>query len=259
MGKEIRCLQALHGAACLAVVILHLGNWEAVTRPRWPLLLWSRTCGWAGVDLFFVLSDFIITWTQDRNVGRPSALGTYVCRRLWRIYSVCWACWGGAVLAYLLVWRVPVGNHSGVAACVNQLLLWPRDCGNHYSPVAWTLTYEDLFYIFFGAFIVTPRRWFIRLLSAWTVIVAANIVFRQPQADGPVWLPVAPLTFEFLMGCWAAIAYRRLARGTNPVLVSGVAGVVAGITILSAWLTSNGPGGRRSLGRRSVWWSMPDG
>lgn len=235
LDSQIRSLQALRGVACLAVVALHLAGFEqTVWTPR-PLANWARTFGWAGVDLFFVLSGFIITWTQDKHLGRPSAVGGYLLRRLWRIFPLFWACWLLALVVHVVICGVPVGGAVWAADCGKQLLLWPWDHGTPYVPVAWSLSYEVVFYIVFGVFMLVPRGWFVGLLAAWTAVVAGKLILMPPPGDGPTWLPVAPLTLEFITGCWTAVACRRFNGGAVPCLLAGVAGFVAGVACLGRW------------------------
>jgi peptidoglycan/LPS O-acetylase OafA/YrhL len=235
VDSQIRSLQALRGVACLAVVALHLAGFEQTTWVSRPLAGWGRTFGWSGVDLFFVLSGFIITWTQDKQLGRPAALGGYLARRLWRIFPLFWACWAFAVVVHVLVCGVTLTAPGWIGDWARQLLLWPWGHGTPYVPVAWSLSYEVVFYLVFGLFVLLPRRSFVPLLAAWTAVVAGKLVILPPPGDGPTWLPVAPLTLEFITGCWTAVACRRLSGRMVPCLVLGVAGFAAGVACLDLW------------------------
>jgi exopolysaccharide production protein ExoZ len=241
MAQRIRSLQALRGVACLAVAVYHLAFWENLIHPHRPLVFWTSKFGWVGVDLFFVLSGFIITWTQQKHLGEPASLGGYVGRRLWRIFPLYWACWIGATIACFVFWGVPIGNHNGLLACMKQIFLWPWNCGQPYLPVAWSLTYEVMFYVLFAVFIVLPRRWFVPLLATWTAIVLGKLLFFPAFRDDPTWLPVAPLTFEFLVGCWTALIFRRWSRGAVVCLTMGLVGLAIGTACLEIWLLPSGP------------------
>jgi peptidoglycan/LPS O-acetylase OafA/YrhL len=218
MGQQIRSLQALRGIDCLAVVIFHTG---------------TMPFGWAGVDLFFVLSGFVITWTQSKHLGRPSEFRGYLGRRLWRIYPPYWAYWVVALVAYRCFLGVPFGAYSGFPSCRNQLLLWPWSCRNHYLQVAWSLSYEVMFYLIFGLFVLAPRRWFPRLLALWTTAVIGRLVLAPVPATGEEWMPLYPLTLEFLTGCWAAMALQRGRAWAGPCLASGLIGLAGGLTLLA--------------------------
>jgi exopolysaccharide production protein ExoZ len=121
---------------------------------------------------------------------------------------------------------------------MNQLMLWPWKWGYHYLPVAWSLSYEVLFYLTFGIFVGAPKRWFVPLLAFWTAVVAIKALLLPPPPVTvmPNWLPVAPLVLEFLAGCWAAVAVRRTSAGAGVCVWAGVAGIVSGLALLQAWL-----------------------
>jgi exopolysaccharide production protein ExoZ len=240
VDQQLRSLQALRGVACLAVVALHLSAFEEIAGARRPLVAWTRPFGWAGVDLFFVLSGFIITWTQSKNLGRPAAASSYLFRRLWRIYPVYWVAWMGAVIADFWLTARSLGDHGGATACVTQLLLWPWDLGVVYVGVAWSLTYEVMFYFLFTTFILLPRSWFVGALAGWTVMVLVT-PFVLPPATVSMWLPVAPLTCEFLVGCWTALACRRFTSRVGWSLMIGILGLVVGLIYLNLGLGMHSP------------------
>ncbi|MGL4420416.1 MAG: acyltransferase family protein, partial [Gemmataceae bacterium] len=90
----LRNVQALRGLACLFVVLYHVAGWEQLVWPRIPVFGFYRYFGFAGVDLFFVLSGFIITHAHWKQIGQPRHLPTYLYRRLSRIYPVYWLALG---------------------------------------------------------------------------------------------------------------------------------------------------------------------
>jgi peptidoglycan/LPS O-acetylase OafA/YrhL len=240
VDQKLRSLQALRGVACLAVIAFHLPGFEDLTWPHRHLMAWTRPFGWAGVDLFFVLSGFIITWTQAKHIGCPSAVGFYLIRRLWRIYPLYWVILSGAVLTGYILFGYSLAIHGGIGALTNQVFLWPWDLGMVHVPVAWSLTFEVMFYLFFTVFIVAPRRCFVPLLATWTATVFAKPIVL-PSHVGAYWLPFTSLTFEFLVGCWTAMACRRFTRGAGPTFIAGVFGVMAGLVILNLGLGGDSP------------------
>jgi peptidoglycan/LPS O-acetylase OafA/YrhL len=85
-------LQALRGVACLLVFFFHVAIGEAGAGHGLNPLVPFQYAGFAGVDLFFVLSGFVITRVNVRGLGDPARVAGYVTRRLWRIYPVYCAC-----------------------------------------------------------------------------------------------------------------------------------------------------------------------
>jgi exopolysaccharide production protein ExoZ len=225
-------LQALRGVACLVVFVYHVSCWEIRDAVAHPLLGPMQHFGFAGVDLFFVLSGFVITWVNAGGVGDRRRLPSYIGRRLWRIYPVYWFCWIAAVPLYLALLG-PLARQALTAKRVMQcLLLLPTYAPNFFTPQAWTLTYEVGFYLAFAIFFLPPRRAFLPLLGMWTTTVAGLIFL--PAAAGMrsglmTRLVLGPLVLEFLFGCLVAVAIRRgwIGRG-RPILATGVIGFVAG-------------------------------
>ena len=72
----VPAFDGLRGVAILPVLLLHVG---ASVLPSGPLLS-QLTRGWYGVDLFFVLSGFLITWILQ---GEIAATGTIDLKRFY--------------------------------------------------------------------------------------------------------------------------------------------------------------------------------
>jgi exopolysaccharide production protein ExoZ len=117
--------------------------------------------GSAGVEFFFVLSCFIISYAHRADIGRPAALPSFVWRRAIRIYPAYWMVFLGVAA---LVFSVPAfkeGLPQGGIVWIKSLLLVPQDpivVGGTGAPliiVAWSLRYELVFYVAFGLFIIS--------------------------------------------------------------------------------------------------------
>jgi peptidoglycan/LPS O-acetylase OafA/YrhL len=196
----------------LLVFFLHLAVWEktfGIARPLLGSFIWY---GYAGVDLFFVLSGFLITYTQYANIGQPSAVVGYVFRRAWRIYPTFWA-------MMLIGVGVFVGMHGHWAFTTDPeapgyrtlwltwLTLAPGRIPNLYDPPAWSLSYEMMFYLAFATLIVLPRRVGPWLLAGWGIGVGlAAWWFGANAFPKNAWLThlLSPFVWEFLLGCTAA-------------------------------------------------------
>jgi peptidoglycan/LPS O-acetylase OafA/YrhL len=243
MPTRLLDIQALRGLACLLVLLYHAAEWERLPAlgAECRLLAPFRFFGYAGVDLFFVLSGFIITWVHADHLGRPAALLSYAGRRLWRIYPAYWVCW--------LVGALPRLQRLGAGEAAGYLLLLPRQgtepfpqgslqAGNLGIPQSWTLVYELLFYLLFAGFFLLPRRCFLPLLLGWFLAAVAFAACR-PEVGFLASLPVQPLVLEFLLGCFAALVVRR---GVNvpagACIVLGVAWFALGGYLHVAGLTS---------------------
>lgn len=235
-------LQALRGVACLLVLGIHTAECE-LKRCESPAIVVAEPFehfGFAGVDLFFVLSGFVITWVTYEKLGRRSEFVGFAWRRLWRIYPLYLACWIGVVLVYLFVlriqfvptWRWAIGN----------MMILPAQQSHLFIPQAWSLVYELIFYGVFAVFLLVPRGLFVPTLTAWAILIvlSATSGVPAPIPRGPVGRCathlLSPLVLEFLIGCGAALLVRsaRAAAWSRFALAVGIAGFVLASVI--QWL-----------------------
>src|SRR5437763_1316729 len=108
MGRTYHNLQVLRGVACLLVVVFHVACIEGKYGLGFSPLRPVRWVGFAGVDLFFVLSGFIIAATCRADLGRPGRLPRYAFRRAWRIYPPYWFALAVMVGVYAFLGPAPV-------------------------------------------------------------------------------------------------------------------------------------------------------
>lgn len=200
--------QGLRAIAASLVLSTHSGI--LVGMP--PELKWL---GHAGVDIFFVISGFIIC-----QVAAHSDHGAleFLARRLWRVFPLYWVVL--AVSATFSFFGFSVG-YDGIpwnSAADYIFLLEP---GNRLVPQAWTLVFELYFYVSIAVILLfVPRRHFYRALAIWTVAEIALIVVRGPNGGHP---HTNALSLEFALGCFIAWLNDRgfVARG----LIAGAIGL----------------------------------
>ncbi len=202
----------MRGIAALLVVLFHLEAMfrEGAPRSREFGQFWSR--GFAGVDMFFVISGFIMVYvTRDiapslRNAGR------FLWARLSRIYPLWW------VFAFLMMiyfytaygQPAPPDKASGdgvLPYVVKSLLLLPQK----FDPVlglGWTLIHEMLFYVLFALGLLLPRKLLKVWLAIWAVLIGLNGVLAPPQpihAETAWQLLLSPINLEFILGACVGI------------------------------------------------------
>ena len=163
--KTINSIQFLRGFAALAVVIHHTGGY--VKRYFEPNLLFGDkfSIGFAGVDLFFVISGFIIHFTSRNYFNNPSKFTEYLKKRFVRVYPIYWII---TTILFVSSWLIvelleknifSIGYPNDVWAYLKTYTLFPL----HFAinPVTWTLSYELFFYFCFGLLIISKRLWII--------------------------------------------------------------------------------------------------
>lgn len=139
-------LQCLRGIAAIAVVIAHITYAQQQQFPDHKAFLPQITSFW-GVDIFFVLSGFVITYiTANTPAGAANAKYFLLCRLI-RIVP---AYWFYTLLSFFIAYVV--GEHINFKELWQSLLFIKP--GFPLLMVGWTLTYEMLFYLLYSFFLV---------------------------------------------------------------------------------------------------------
>ena len=221
---KLEGVEASRGAAAILVVGLHVTNVVADQYGK-PVFGGLMSFGHAGVDFFFVLSGFIITFIHRRDLGRPDQFWQFWRKRLWRIYPVYWFAAAG-FMALLLYSPTRDGAERHPAHLIASFLLWPEEAVPILG-VGWSLRHELLFYAVFGTLIL-HRRLGLALLLAWAAGIALNIATvlatGSPYFHG-IWQEIVfrLLNAEFFFGMGVAVLVQRPAWRPLAVFGAGVA------------------------------------
>lgn len=242
-------VEAGRGVAALLVVLYHSAL--HVEGALGSSILWRLPhFGHAGVDFFFVLSGFIITFVHGQDIGRPMRLGHYLQRRFTRVLPFYWL-----VLTYCLIdiWLFHPTRAPGGWELFSNFLLLPQHADQLVGG-AWTLVFELMFYTFF-AFLILTRRIGFGLLAVWIGVIGAGFVIRSAHTSVAL-LSVASSSycFEFVLGMGAAyvLMHHRLPRH-GALLIIGIAGfALAGVCEVRSLLDGFGSLARVVYGGFSV-------
>ncbi|WP_137110021.1 acyltransferase [Rhodobacter sp. SY28-1] len=218
-------LQMLRGVAATLVVLFHLQA-AAVAEGHDPgFLRWFRF-GEAGVDVFFVLSGFVIFHAVQGRQDRGA--GWFLRQRFWRIVPPYWAALGLTLLALagLSLIRGDWSEWPAAGQLLVSALLLPLP--DQVMAVAWTLTVEGLFYLVFAAtFFRFGARGAILALAIWALVTQGLKVW-SPGLPGWLGLVLYSGVIEFLFGGLIALAHAAgWRRGAVPALVVGTLGLAA--------------------------------
>jgi peptidoglycan/LPS O-acetylase OafA/YrhL len=165
-------VQFLRFAAAMLVVFYHSSaHLKSTGVDQGRLFDVFEAIGFAGVDVFFVISGFIMVYTTVGVQGPASAV-QFFKRRLARIYSGYWPFYLIAIALFAWVG----GPYLANADLFRSFFLWP---GQPLISVSWTLTYEMFFYIVFALLIALTAASRERLLWILLACIVAWCVFSQ--------------------------------------------------------------------------------
>jgi exopolysaccharide production protein ExoZ len=194
--KRFGSIQRLRALAALSVALFHACQWSRI----------DFAVGAAGVDLFFVISGFVL-WTAAGE--RPASPGAFLLARARRVVPLYW--FATLAVTALAVWQpaaLPVVHPGGWHLLLSLLFVphddplsgpWPM------LPAGWTLTYEAFFYLAFALALAAPRDRRLRILSG-LLLIASIIGFAY---HGWYTLLANPLLLEFLAGVGLARLWAR--------------------------------------------------
>ncbi|HET9278781.1 MAG TPA: acyltransferase [Flavitalea sp.] len=168
---RIRELDGLRGIAILLVVSFHYINNQLIHVSNQPAKILSTitSFGWIGVDLFFVLSGFLIGNILIRNKGSKRYFPTFFIRRMLRIIPNYYLLVG----VFLLIGIIPYfsGNYfltgnrifpdwTYIAMVHNFFMAFSENMGNDAMSVTWSIGIEEQFYLVFPFLVYYMRsRW----------------------------------------------------------------------------------------------------
>ncbi len=184
--------------------------------------------GAAGVDLFFVISGFVMVHATRRNVP---TFGTFMKRRLLRIVPLYWF-FTAVVALLILLWPQLFNStvfYGGHFLASLAFVPYPHPVDGVMRPLlvpGWTLNAEMFFYLCFGALLGLSLERRILLIAAGFATLAA-IAYFSGGRSGLISFYGAPLMLEFVAGMAVAwLVYRQ-----QPLSVRLLA-VVSAIAVL---------------------------
>lgn len=207
-------LDWIRGAASLWVLVYHVDiTLQKAKYFGHPPLSLLSSVGYRGVELFFLLSGFVMARAYSaRTAGSLTQATAFVIRRLLRIFPVYIVVF--LPLFAIAAWKglgAPPDIPMGMDLFFQNLLLLPRDNLTSFTPVsAWTLTHELMFYMLFMVSFISWRG-FLVLLAFWgcgSLVLFATGVHIQGWA-----MQTSMLNAYFLIGLSCALVRWTIPTG----------------------------------------------
>lgn len=233
---KIKTIHYLRGIAALLVVCFHIREYINGVYAQQNLGDLLFLSGASGVDLFFIISGFIITMSTDK---KHETTRTFIIKRIFRIYPI--------FIVSLIIF-ISINNVYPLNEIIRSALLLHK---NYEAPApfygynilypAWTLTYEVYFYIVFFVSMYLSKNNVVTLAS---LMLAVPVLCLQAYFNGDVSLAAdtninvdihflgsilkimaSPMMFEFIYGMVLYKIYNLMEKYKN-----------ANITIISVFL-----------------------
>ena len=201
-------LQVLRVMAAVLVLITHSGFYVSERLSR-SFTYWKT--GAAGVDLFFVISGFVMVYSSVNLVGDRRGWLKFSQRRIVRIVPMYWLATTVKLVLMVLAGGFVLHAHLSILTTVMSYLFLPtRNIDGNLFPllgVGWTLNFEMLFYLLFAVALFLRVSVF-RFVGAVLFLLATGTVFRQD--DWPSFsFYLNPIVLDFFFGMLIAKACLR--------------------------------------------------
>ncbi len=220
-------VQYLRGVAALMVVYAHVATqvsrYAGVDLPLYEF-------GHFGVDLFFVISGFIM-W--ETTFDKPITPGAFFHRRLTRIVPAYWIVTSIVVLVAIFAPNDLTSTRFELSHVLASYFFIPMQhpvLTNYYFPiliVGWTLNYEIFFYLIYSFCLYVTQFW--RAAAVVAVLGCLTLYGALYYLDGAAAFYTNPIILEFAFGVIAgyAVTHRRFLSPMPAIAISGAIFVLA--------------------------------
>ncbi|WIM12693.1 MAG: Exopolysaccharide production protein ExoZ [Enhydrobacter sp.] len=217
---RLATIQGLRAIAALSVLFFHIR---------------LIGVGYFGVDIFFVISGFIVCYVADRQPDH------FLAKRLIRIVPLYWVATAAMIGVAITLPALLQSTEVTATAAVKSLLFIPYErATGMVQPIlflGWTLNYEMFFYVLFGACLaVWPKH---APIACASMLTGLSLLGQVAHLDLPWSFWCNPRLLEFVAGMVAFYLYsRKLAvlKAVPVVLALGVA--VASVGLMALQTTS---------------------
>lgn len=199
-------IQALRGVAALLVLASHILIIDRKYSGD-PVMPDALGFGLVGVDLFFVISGFIMVYiTASARDAAPAKISEFLFARIARIYPIYWVISAALLAIYLTRPELVFTATELPPNVLKSFLLFP-DAQYPLLEVGWTLIHEMGFYVLFAVLLFLPHRLRLLGLLIWAGLIVAGRLLDLEQLGPLSAVLLHPLSFEFIAGGLAAYLY----------------------------------------------------
>lgn len=209
-NRDLGGLQILRAIAAFGVIVRHTLEMSNGSEAGRFSPDWVTTSGAAGVDLFFVISGFIMVYVSFPPGQSPDSPKRFIIKRATRIFPLYWICSAviAAICAVGFLKNMPIDYYT----VVNSIFILP---GEKLVFVAWTLSYELYFYIVF-AICLNFRKILPTSISTIFLMFGGILIGREMQDSTFSDFISSPLALEFCFGIALALLFSAARKWKVP-------------------------------------------
>ncbi|ESX98333.1 acyltransferase [Mesorhizobium sp. LNJC405B00] len=245
-NRDIYGLQLLRAIAAFGVIFRHTLDMSDGSGVGRFSPAWTRSFGGAGVDLFFVISGFIMVYVSFPPSRSSESPSRFFVKRLTRIFPLYWIC-SAAIVAMCTIGFLK-NKHVDSYTLINSIFILP---GDKLVYVAWTLSYELYFYIIFAVCLNFRKK--LRTSISTVCIMLGGILVGHLIRDSTFSVFIcSPLVLEFCFGIALALLFSSAKNWNVPIALSVLALLVIVVGPIFADQT-----GSMSEAFRLVVWGFP--
>lgn len=249
--RNLVALDGLRGLAILMVMLMHsvdgifhyIPSGDSIVN---KIVVHIFLFGWVGVDLFFVLSGFLITGILLDTKECTNYFKSFYSRRALRIFPLFYTFLLMAFLVFPYIVQpdfLPIPADRWLYPCylMNWRVLW-RDHMQHPNVLAhfWTLCVEEQFYLVWPLVVLAMRpRWllrFILLLEVAIICGRASWIWSQGPSTAVLFATIARMD-GLILGAACALVVRRFRL---PRRVVGLLPLIGALSLSASWAAKSG-------------------
>ncbi len=196
--NRISQIDGLRAIAILLVISFHYVNNQLLhdTSKLGKFFCLATSFGWVGVDLFFVLSGFLIGSILISNKHRKNYFSTFYIRRFVRIIPSYYL----LLIVFIIIINIPIFKANYFVSGNNVIPTWSyflmlhnifmgklNNMGNDSMSITWSIGIEEQFYLIIPLIVYYVKKHWLPILLI-VFIILANF-FRYAYAAPNVWIP----------------------------------------------------------------------
>jgi exopolysaccharide production protein ExoZ len=217
--SKLNTVQVFRGLACLAVILSHAmakaKGYDVFVLPSLFVENYDViVLGHFGVDLFFILSGFIIYIIHQNDFNQPKKIPAFILSRLVRVVPIYWLLTLVALMLLLFFPQLFI-HRSNVEFtwAVSSFLFMPSTTTYGVDTpilgVGWSLNYEMYFYVIFSLLLFLRKQTALIFILIYSLLIFIfsdkNLSSTTTYSD----IILSPLVLEFALGILAGVLYKN--------------------------------------------------